>query len=212
MRREPSAETGDAVGRPRADNTRTFEGLRGAPREALDFLHAEFAQKRLGAGRTWAEVLAALATQYGIQWHDSGLSRYYAYWASTLRIEDQAREEAEAIVGRLLQDGDKSPDLVAAAKQLLQQQRLLALTKIGAEDPAEVVRLGIAHDRNEIRAAQVALDRKRVELLERKLAAMETRLRAADKQVEDLAAAGALPADVASRIRAMYGLAPEAQG
>jgi len=101
------------------ETARSFRELKTWPQEALDFLHAAFERKRLGAGPTWAELLAEVEKKFSVTWNDSSLSRYYGYWRSTLWVEDRARDEATAIVERLV--SHPSPDLVAAAKQLLQQ-------------------------------------------------------------------------------------------
>jgi len=202
------------MGRPRTHapdllTARSFGELRSWPADALHWLHAEFDRKRQGAGLTYAEILKEIGGRWSLTWSSSALSRYYGYWSSTLRIEDQARDEATAIVERLV--AHPSPDLLAAAKQLLQQQRLLALTKLEAADPTEVVRLGLAHDRNEIRTAQIALEQKRVDLLERKLAVYEATTAAANAKVSDLVAAKELSAEAAQKILEIYGIAGDPQ-
>jgi hypothetical protein len=185
---------------------RSFGELKSWPQDALDWLHVEFARKREGAGPTYAELLAELAERWHLTWNDSALSRYYGYWASTLRIEDQAREEAAAIVERLV--ASPSPDLLAATKQLLQQQRLLALTRLEAADPAEVVRLGLAHDRNELREKQLAVQRELAELTRRRVELQERAAEIASKVEEKVKAAGkALDPEVLRTIReVVYGL------
>lgn len=185
---------------------RSFGELHDWPADALDWLHAEFARKREGAGLTYEALLQELGTRWGLTWNDSSLSRYYGYWSSTLRIEDQARDEAAAIVERLV--SSPSPDLLAAAKQLLQQQRLLALTRLEAADPAEVVRLGLAHDRNEIRQAMIALDAKRVTLLEKKLAVLTAKAGEAAKALDAASKKKSLdPEDLRTIREQLYGIA-----
>jgi gamma-glutamyl:cysteine ligase YbdK (ATP-grasp superfamily) len=97
---------------------------------------------------------------------------------------------------------------VAAAKQLLQQQRLLALTRLEAADPAEVVRLGLAHDRNEIRAAQIELQTTLADLARRKVELQERAAEIASKVDERAKAAGkALDPEVLGMIKEeVYGL------
>ena len=198
------------MGRRRSPDTalataRSFDALKTWPADALDWLHAQFDRKRIGAGDTYAEILAALKDRWGLDWNDSSLSRYYGYWRSVLWVEDRASAEAEAILQGLT-GGQPSEELKVAAKQMIEQQRLLALGRLGAADPAEVVRLGLAHDRNAIRARQVENDEKKLSLLERKLAAIEAKQAAADRQVGALVEAKTITPDVAKQIREIYGL------
>lgn len=158
----------------RADSARSFRELKAWPQEALDYLHVAFERKRLGAGPTWAELLTEVQEKFGVTWNDSSLSRYYGYWRSTLWVEDRAREEATAIVERLV--SHPSPDLVAAAKQLLQQQRLLALTRMDAADPTEVVSLSQRQDRIDLVREKLALDREKKKLADDKLGIDQARL------------------------------------
>lgn len=153
---------------------RGFDALRAWPQDALDWLHVEFERKRQGAGKTYVELLAGVKEQWGLDWNDSSLSRYYGYWRSTLYVEDRARDEASAIVERLVHH--PSPDLVAAAKQLLQQQRLLALTRMDASDPAEVVRSAQAQDKIELSREKLNLDRDKKAMQDEKLALDRERL------------------------------------
>lgn len=153
---------------------RSFRELKGWPQEALDFLHAAFERKRQGAGPTWAELLGEIQQKFGVQWNDSSLSRYYGYWRSTLWVEDRARDEATAIVERLV--AHPSPDLVTAAKQLLQQQRLLALTRMDAADPVDVVKLGLADEKLRITQEKLQLDQERQRIADEKLTLDKARL------------------------------------
>jgi hypothetical protein len=185
---------------------RSFEALRDWPQEALDHLHAAFRRKAQGAGPTWADLLAEVKGQFGLDWNDSSLSRYYGYWRSTLRIEEQAREEAEAIVSRLTDT--PTPDLVAAARQLLQQQRLLALTRMEAADPTTVVQLGLRADRLALDERKLEVERKRVDLLEQRIAAMQAAAGRAKDALERVAKKTQLaPEDLQTIREQLYGIA-----
>ncbi len=153
---------------------RSFAELRDWPQEALDYLHAAFDRKRQGAGPTWAALLAEIAERFGRTWNDSSLSRYYGYWRSTMYVEDRARDEAAAIVERLV--AEPSPDLMAAARQLLQQQRLLALTRAEAADPMAVIRSAQTQDKIDLQRDKIALDREKKALQDAKLTLDQERL------------------------------------
>lgn len=155
-------------------SARSFDALKAWPQDALDWLHVAFERKRVGAGQTYEEILAEVKRQWNLYWNDSSLSRYYGYWRSTLYVEDRARDEATAIVERLV--SSPSPDLVAAAKQLLQQQRLLALTRMDAADPLDVVRSAQSQDKIDLARDKIALDREKKLLQDDKLKIDQDRL------------------------------------
>jgi vacuolar-type H+-ATPase subunit I/STV1 len=138
----------------------------------LDYLVAAFERKRQGAGPTWAELLKEVREKFRLEWNDSSLSRYYGYWRSTLYVEDRAREEATAIVGRLREH--PTPELEAAVKQLLLQQRMLALTRLDGADPVDIIHAGLAQDRVGVERDKVDLQRQKLDI-ERGLADLERR-------------------------------------
>jgi hypothetical protein len=195
---------GHGAGTP---NARRFPALESATPEALAYIHAAFERVRLGAGPTWRDVIAQLAERFGIDWNDSGLSRYYAYWSSNLYVLDRAQEHSRDLVDAY--KAQPTREIEEQIRQELTALRLLSLRGLESSDPVEVAKLGQNQDKIELRREMLALDRKRVELLERKLAAYEAKAAAADKQVADLVAARELTPEVAGKIREMYGLAAE---
>lgn len=80
------------MGQQRADRSliptaRSYRGLSTWPPEAITALHAALERKRLGAGQTWAALLADLHKHFGVTWNDSSLSRYYVYWRMRICAE-----------------------------------------------------------------------------------------------------------------------------
>lgn len=155
--------------RPVSATARSFGELEKWPQDALDYLWAEFRRKRVGAGKTYREILAEIQNRWGLGWNDSSMSRYYDYWGSTQYIEDRAREEADAIVTRLVAEGGRNGDLVAAAKQLFEERCLLALTRTDEIDPAAVILAAQRQQRIDQHGQKLDLDRGRKALLEEKV-------------------------------------------
>jgi hypothetical protein len=157
------------------ETVRAFDGLKNWPADALDWLHAQFGQKRVGAGLTYAEILGELKRTWNLDWNDSSLSNYYGYWRSVLYVEDKANAEATAILAGLV-GGHPTEELKIAAKQIIQQQRLLALTRLGDSDPTAVVALSQRDDRLELDRDKFDLSREKKLLQDEKLKLDQERL------------------------------------
>jgi hypothetical protein len=203
-----------------ADRARSFTTLKDWPDEALAYLQEVFERKRQGAGPTWAELLADLKTRFNVDWNDSSLSRYYGFWEQRLRLERVAHDEAIALAEHFLKDN--SGDNKELLAQLLEHQRLIALSNLGAAEPSEVVALGLASDRLELAKKKLGLDEERkklqaekvkidqghLDLERRKVELREKASQVADRVEEKAKAVGkTLDPEVARMIREeVYGL------
>ncbi|MGD0263546.1 MAG: hypothetical protein ABSD47_01165 [Candidatus Methylomirabilota bacterium] len=157
-----------------ADRARSFTTLKGWPDEALVYLQEVFERKRQGAGPTWAELLADLKTRFNVDWNDSSLSRYYGFWEQRLRVEREAHDQAVALAEHFLMDS--SGDSKALLSQLLEHQRLIALSNLGAADPTDVAYLALASDRLELAKKKLGLDQEKKKLGDEKLLLDKARL------------------------------------
>jgi len=162
-----------------ADRARSFAALRGLSDEGLLYLHDVFERKRQGAGPTWGELLADLQTKFGFAWNDSSLSRYYGFWEGKLRVEQQAHHEAIDLAEHFLRN--PTPEAERLLAQLLEHQRLVALSNLDGADPTDVVALGLAHDRVDLARRRLDLEQKGKDIQRRQLelntelVALETR-------------------------------------
>jgi hypothetical protein len=159
-----------------ADRARSFAALRSLSDEGLLYLHEAFERRRQGAGPTLAELLEELKQKFGFEWNDSSLSRYYGFWEQRLRAERVAHEEAVALAEHFLGGGEGEGDSRELLQQLLEHQRLVALSNLGNADPAEVAALGLAHDRLELAKRRLDLDEEKKRLAQEKLAIDQARL------------------------------------
>ena len=157
-----------------ADRARSFAALRGLSDEGLLYLHDTFERKRQGAGPTWGELLADLQTKFDFAWNDSSLSRYYGFWEGKLRVEQQAHHEAIDLAEHFLRN--PTPEAERLLAQLLEHQRLVALSNLDGADPTDVVALGLAHDRVDLARRKLNLEQEKKVLSEEKLAIDQARL------------------------------------
>jgi signal transduction histidine kinase len=157
-----------------ADRARSFAALRGLSDEGLLYLQEVFERKRQGAGPTWAELLAELKDKFAFDWNDSSLSRYYGFWEAKLRVEQQAHQEAIGLAEHFLRN--PTPEIQGMLSQLLEHQRLVALSNLDGADPADVVALGLAHDRVDLARRKLNLDQEKKQISEEKLVIDQARL------------------------------------
>ena len=201
------------MGRPRADGTRHFAGLEHVAPEVLDYIHAAFRLKRMGAGPTWESLLKALKDGFGFKWNDTSLSRYYKYWRSDLFILNAADDQAREMIECYKQH--PTADLESLIRQQLASVRLLAVRDLEGADPTAVIALGqrqeqidlarekmdISKRELDIKVALADLERRKVELRER---SQEVALRVEEKVK---ASGKTLDPEVLGIIReAVYGL------
>jgi hypothetical protein len=158
-----------------ADRARSFAALRGLSDEGLVYLHEAFERRFQGAGPTLAELLDELKAKFGFAWNDSSLSRYYGFWEQRLRVERVAHDEAVALAEHFVGDGGNA-DTTKLLAQLLEHQRLIALSNLGQSDPAEVAALGLAHDRVELARRKLGLDEEKKKLQDDRLTLDRERL------------------------------------
>jgi len=153
-----------------ADRARSFAALKDWPDEALAYMQEVFERRRQGAGGTLAELLADLKAKFNVEWNDSSLSRYYGFWEEKLYVEKLAHEQAIAMAEHFLGDGDQRSEVRGQGsgdgnrellQQLLEHQRLVALSNLGKADPAEVAALGLASDRMELAKGRLEWDKQR---------------------------------------------------
>lgn len=206
-----------------ADRARSFAALKGLSDEGLLYLQDVFERKRQGAGPTWAELLIELKEKFGFAWNDSSLSRYYGFWEAKLRVEKEAHEQAVELAQHFLRNPTEETEKLL--QQLLEHQRLVALSNLDGADPADVVALGLAHDRVElarkrlnlegekkaIQEQQLDLNRQLVVLETRKVELRERAYEVATRVEEKAKAIGkTLDPEVAKMIREeVYGLPAE---
>lgn len=153
--------------RPVSATTRSFAALRGLSDEGLVHLEKLYERKRSGAGPTYEELLAEMRDRFGLEWNDSSMARHYAFWEARLRPEREAHDEAIALAEHFL--GENSADNREMLVQLLEHQRLIALSKLGSADPAEVAALGLASDRLELAKKKLGLEQERKGIQEKRL-------------------------------------------
>jgi len=206
-----------------ADRARSFAALKDWPDEALAYMQEVFERRRQGAGGTLAELLSDLKQKFNVEWNDSSLSRYYGFWEEKLYVEKLAHEQAIAMAEHFLGEGRETKDeRRELLQQLLEHQRLVALSNLGKADPAEVAALGLASDRLELAKKRLEIDegRKtiqqellrieqgRLDLERRKVELREKMVQVPDRIEEKAKAAGkTLDPEVARMIREeVYGL------
>jgi hypothetical protein len=210
-----------------ADRARSFAALKDWPDEALAYMQEVFERRRQGAGGTLAELLADLKAKFNVEWNDSSLSRYYGFWEEKLYVEKLAHEQAIAMAEHFLDGGRATEDGTRELlQQLLEHQRLVALSNLGKADPAEVAALGLASDRidlarnrmewekeraagsRHLAEARLQIDRELADLERRKVELREKMVQVPDRIEEKAKAAGkTLDPEVARMIREeVYGL------
>jgi hypothetical protein len=147
--------------------------------------------------KSYEEIAQEILLTTGEKIGRSSIARAWREW----RVQQRAREAREVALAQLA-DLHKLPSdkLDEVIEQLLRTNAYesLAQAEAGEIDPGKAI---------------LALERKRRgRLMEREVAvrerlvAIKEQVRAADSQVAAMAASGELPADVAQRIRMMYGL------
>ena len=160
-----------------ADRARSFAALKDWPDEALAYMQEVFERRRQGAGGTLAELLSDLKQKFNVEWNDSSLSRYYGFWEEKLYVEKLAHEQAIAMAEHFLGDArgtrDDGRELL---QQLLEHQRLVALSNLGKADPAEVAALGLASDRLELARRKLNLDQEKQQVADERLMIDKARL------------------------------------
>jgi len=153
--------------------TRSFTGLAGLPPEGVAWLNSQCEQRRQGIGPTAQQVLAELQRRWGIEWNDSSLSSYQAFYETTLRIEAQAHDEAITLAKHFMARG---PEAEGDLRGILEHSRLVALSRMGGADPIQVYRTLLAHDRTELTRQKLSLDKEKKALQDEKLAIDKARL------------------------------------
>lgn len=193
-----------------AAGARSFAALRGWPREAIAALHDWCERRHVGAAPTAEAFLHELAERFGVAWNDSSLSRYYGFWEARIRVEQEARDQAVALARAFLQS--PTEDTEAILSQLLQHQRLVALSNLGAADPVQVAQLGLDADKLELKERELALKQQVADLARRRVELSERAAEVAAKVEERAKAAGkTLDPEVARMIREeVYGLPAQA--
>lgn len=173
---------------------RAFRALsRAAQQLAIDGFRAQ---------ETNAAIIDALLAQHGATIAESSLNRFRQWWEATELPALKAEEYAEGLVKSF---ADRpTPELRHAITQLLQAQRLTAMTEDARPDP---VKLGLL----DIEERRVALEERKIAVRERELQLKVDKVaRDVEQTLRDSQTSGrALDDETIEKIRTeVYGLSP----
>lgn len=167
------------------------------PKAAQDFAITGFR-----ANETNAAIVDALLAQHGVPIAESSLNRYREWWAATEKPALEAAERAD----ELLRSFKEHPthELERLISQLLQAQRLTAMTEDTKRDPIKLGLLDLEERKLKLEERRVSVREKALELKVQEVA------RTVERTLRDQQATGRQLDDTTiDKIRTeVYGLAP----
>lgn len=208
-----------ALRQAQGERRRHLKAVVGVSPEAKALIEAAFEEGKA----TYPEIAAAILERTGEKIGRSSIQRYWRFW----NVERRAKEAAEIATEKLeaLRTVPRETLLELIEHQLtVGAYEGLAQAAAGSLDPGKLIRALAARDRGKLAKQQLALDerrvvvteqaleleRQKVAIAERRLQALESRLREAGAKVGDLVAAKEISPEVAGKIREIYGLSAEA--
>jgi hypothetical protein len=164
----------------------------------------ELAINAFRANETNAAIVDALLAQHGATIAESSLNRYREWWNATEKPALEAAERADELMRSFKEH--PTPELERLIQQLLQAQRLTAMTEDKQLDPVKLGQLHLEERRLQLDERRVRVREQQLELKVRELAGR------VEKKLRDAQASGRrLDDQTIESIRTdVYGLAPRA--